>query len=336
MYSNDIGKISSRTTRKKLIEISSTRGEALEKRINAINLLSVKKEVDPGSFFGKVLRDKKEDIVVKNNLVLKLGHRLKSVRTLENFLGKEYGKIDRSILQVLAYRGDAKSAEKITAYLNDNKGSSPEIRKAQFARMLISYRLNDNKATLPKSKPGAFENFRGIDSEVIKRQKLSSSKATEIINELDDAYKLVPLAVEKAQKLDCQGKTLTILLNKALVSNTFDFKKNGIVASITQDDYCPGGHFIKYHVLINKAGRSGDHWVHIINPNGQVLMEGPAIKRKDDFSFQVKALKRAGSTPVLFDATFDLNTTEINVKEARSGIGLRKSSVIQLSSRYKD
>jgi hypothetical protein len=336
MYSNDIGKISSRTTKKKLIEISTAKEEKLEKRINAINLLAAKKEMDPTDVFGKVLKDKKEQAVVKSNLVLRLGHRLKSVRTLENFLGKENVMIDRSILQVLAYKGNKKSVEKINAFAKGKRRSTPELKKAQFAKTLISYRFGDNKEILPKSKPEAFENFRGISAEFIKKEKLSKTKAAEIIAELDDAYMAVPLAAEKAQKLNCQGKNLSIFLNEKVAANNFDFNTNGIVASISEDDYCPGGHFIKYHVLINKVGKTGKHRVHVINPNGQVLMEGPASKEGNRFSFKVKALKRAGSTPILFDASFDLSKTELIIKEAKSGTGLRKSSIIRLSSLNKD
>lgn len=336
MHSNDIGKISSRTTRKKLIEISTSKGEKLEKRINAINLLAGKKDMDPGEFFGKVLRDKKEQAVVKSNLVLRLGHKLKSVRTLENFLGKENLMIDRSILQVLAYKGNAKSAEKIAAYTKGKRKSTPELNKAQFAKTLISYRLGDNKEILPKSKSVAFENFRGVTAEEIKKQKLTKPKATEILAELDDAYMAVPLSTDQAQKLSCQGKNLSIFLSKDVAENKFDFNNNGIVASIAEDDFCPGGHFIRYHVLINKERRKGQYHVHVINPNGRVLMEGPASRRGDRFSFQVKALKRAGSTPVLFDASFDLDKAEVKVKEAKSATGLRKSSTIQLTSLDRD
>ncbi len=336
MYSNDIGKISSRTTQKKLIEISSTKGEVIEKRISAINLLSTKKNMDPSSFFGKVLKDKSEQPVVKSNLVLKLGHKLKSVRTLENFLGKEHVMINRNILQVLAYKGNAKSVEKITAFAKEKRNSVSELRKAQFAKTLISYRLGDNKEILPKSKPEAFESFRGIEAKIIKKQKLSALQAAEIIAELDDAYMAVPLAVEKAQKLNCQGKNLSLFLNEEVATNKFDFNTNGIIASISEDDFCPGGHFIKYHVLINKDEETGSHRIHIINPNGQVLMEGPALKKGNRFSFVVKALKRAGSTPILFDASFDLNSTIMDVKEAKSATGVRKSSKIQLTSLNKD
>jgi len=336
MHSNDIGKISSRTTKKKLIEISSTKGGALEKRINAINLLAAKKDVDPSDFFGKVLRDKNEQAVVKSNLVLRLGHKLKSVRALEKFLGNEEVVINRSILQVLAYKGDAKSIEKITAFAKGKRKSTPEASKAQFAKTMISYRLGDNKEILPKSKPEAFENFRGIDAEVIKKQKLTTPKATEIIAELNNAYMAVPLTAEKAQKLNCQGKNLSIFLNEAVATNKFDFNKNGIVASIAEDDFCPGGHFIKYHVLINKDGTTGKHIVHVINPNGRVLMEGLATKKGSHFSFEVKALKRAGSTPILFEASFDLDTTDLKIREAKSGVGIRKSSKIQLTFLQKD
>jgi hypothetical protein len=336
MHSNDIGKISSRTTKKRLIEISIAKEEELEKRINAINLLAAKKEMDPSDFFGKVLKDKKEQAVVKSNLVLRLGHKLKSVRTLENYLGKENLMIDRSILQVLAYKGNAKSAEKINAFVKGKRRSTPEVQIARFAKTLISYRLGDNKEILPKSKPEAFENFRGISAEIIKKQKLSKPKANEILAELDGAYMAVPLAAEKAQKLNCQGKNLSIFLNKEVAANRFDFNTNGIVASISEDDFCPGGHFIRYHVLINKEGKTGNHRVHVINPNGRVIMEGPALKKGKHFSFQVKALKRTGSTPILFDASFDLDKAEIKIKEAKSGIGLRKSTKIQLTSLHKD
>lgn len=336
MYSNDIGKISSRTTKRKLVEITTTKETTIEKRINAINLLAAKKEVDPSDFFGKVLRDKDELTVVKSNLVLRLGRKLKSVRALEKFLGNEDATVNRSILQVLAYRGDATSLKKITAFAKNKRKNSPEMHKVQFAKTLISYRLGDNKELLPKSKAKAFESFRAMKAESIKKQQLTVSKASRIIAEVNEEYKIVPLATEKAQKLHCQGKELAIFLNEAVVNKTFNFNTNGIVASITGDDYCPAGHFIKYHVLLQKDAKSGKHYVHIINPNGRVLMEGPATKKDHTFTFEVKALKRPGSTPILFDASFDLDQSKLNIKEAKSGIGVRKSSRIKLNLLHKD
>jgi len=336
MYSSDLGKINSRTTKNKLIKISSSKEVALETRINALNQLSLKKDIDPTEFFGKILKDKKEHTIVKSNLVLRLGYKLKTIRSLENFLGKEGIMVDRSILHVMAYKGNAKTIEKIDVFIKENKSNKPAMAKAKFAKTLISYRLGDNQFILPKCKSENFESFRGIKAETIEHQKLTTSKAKKIIAELADEHMAVPLSSEKAQKLNCQSKNLFILLNEKVVDTTYNYNANGIIASIIEDDYCPGGHFIKYHVLASKEGKTSNYRIHIINPNGRLLMEGTGSKKNNDLSFEVKAVKRPGSTPIVFNAAFNLDKTSLKIKEAKSGTTLRKSSRIQLTSLNRD
>ncbi len=336
MYSSDLGKISSRTTKNKLIKISGSKEVAIETRINALNQLSLKKDIDSTEFFDKIFKDKKEHAIVKSNLVLRLGSKLKAIRSLENFLGKEGVMVDRSILHVLAYKGNAKTIEKINTFIKENKSNKPAIAKAKFVKTLISYRLGDNKFILPKCKSENFESFRGIKAESIEHQKLTPIKAKKIIAELTDDHIAVPLSSEKAQELSCQGKKLSILLNEKVIDNTYNYNANGIIASIIEDDYCPGGHFIKYHVLASKERKTSNYSVHIINPNGRLIMEGTGSKKNNELSFEVKAIKRSGSTPIVFNAAFNLDKADMKIKEAKSGTTLRKSSRIQLTSLNRD
>ncbi|MAP53395.1 hypothetical protein [Altibacter sp.] len=329
MYSNDIGKISSRTTKNKLVELSRSREIAPEKRINALNLLSRKKDLDPSELFSAVLKDKKETVPIKSTMVLRLGAQLKKVSVLEKFLGKVEGPVTRSILHVLAYKGDAGSYKKIDALLKDAKQDKLITQKAQFAKTMISYRLGDNNVVLSSSEAEQMESFRRIKAEPIEKQKLSVVKATKILNDLQQEHVAVPLATTKAQKLICQGKELALLFNEQLVEHTYNFDTNGILAAITEDDYCPGGHFVRYHVLANKEAGSG-YRIHILNTNGRLIMEGTGTKKGETFAFEVKAVKRPGSTPIFFKADFNSQKNELDVKEAKSGAMLRKSSQIVL------
>ncbi|MCW8981072.1 MAG: hypothetical protein OQJ83_06770 [Altibacter sp.] len=336
MYSNDIGKISSRTTKTKLIALSRSKEIAPETRINALNLLSRKKDVDPTDLLTTVLKDKKEPAVIKSNTVLRLGGKLKKIATLENFLGKVDPSVSRSILHILAYKGDTSSYKKIDTFLKEQKADKLIAEKAKFAKTMISYRLGDNKVVLPPSETEQMESFRGMKSQDIEKQSLSVVKATRILNELQDEHVAIPLSPAKAKKLVCQGKDLSLLFNEKIIENTYDYDTNGIIAEITEDDYCPGGHFIRYHILVSKDTDATSYNIHIINTNGRLMMEGVGTKKGDTFAFEVKALKRPGSTPLLFKANFNTKKTELDVKEARSGLGIRKSSQIVLKPDSKE
>jgi hypothetical protein len=332
MENNDLGKISSRTSKKRLVEMSGAREFAIEKRIAAINLLREKRDVDPSGFFSKILKNKTEEPALKSSLILRLGPKLKTTRILENFLGKDNNIVDRNILQVLAYKGKANSVKKIDEYIKVNKPDQPTLEKALFAKTMISYREGSNQNLLPEVKTLDYENFRRIDAQAFERTKLSPAGAKKIITDLQDDHVVIPMATEKAYKIVCRQKSIGLFFNQDLVESNFKIKNNAVVASITEDDYCPGGHFIRYHVLANKKGNSSNYNIHVISPEGKIKMAGSAIENKDGFDFEVTSLRAPGSLPVILKASIQLKNSLFTIKEAKSGINIRKSSKITLAS----
>lgn len=336
MDTYDIGKLNNRLSQQKLVSMGCSKEEQLERRLSAFNLLGKKKDNDPTAYFSNILKDKKEPSTLKSNLILRLGHQLKSTRTIENFLGKDVPLVDRSIMQLLAYKGNKKSVEKIDALVKGKRSTDPVKMAAVFAKAMISYRLQDNETVWPMIDAKKVESFRGIKAQDITKSTLPEAKAKTVLNDLRPEFIAVPLASKHAQHLICQNKSLNILMSEALVEGKFDFGCNGVIAAITESDDCPGGNFIKYHVLIDQGKNQKHHNVHLVTSSGRKLMQGTGRLVKGIFSFEVKALKYPGSTPVTFKANLDLHKNRVQLVEGKSGITARKSSKIVLGKMQQD
>ena len=302
---------------------------AIDNRKQAVYQLASKSRTKFDVLLKDMIENEQLELQVKEEMVSTFVRTNFSTKIINGYLGKVSPLADKALMPWIPSKGDAETLKKVTGYLNNERVKGGVRKRFENARILLSYKLNQPDALLPKVKASTYETFRGLKNEKFTLKSMKSEEISPFKGEFSSPYFLHKVNEDHGFRVNCQKKKLTFLFNDDVVSKELNLKQNGILGSIMQEEHCPEGQYLKYHLTYTRQGDSNNYSVHALNPKGDIRLSGEASMIGGEFSLDLKSLSAPGVSPISFAGRLS-SKYKLSVEDARSAVNRRKRSVIKI------